>query len=154
MDKKKATTGWLNAIDPSRIKHTRGGSVSTRWPNVKTHARRKLSTVKDFVESKRGIPARECVFVPGALDGRPAQVTFCGKNISASRYMALLTHGAPKSEGMAVRHLCGNGHLSCINPNHVVWGTPGDNQSDANIHRGIGDDATAQDKINAARQTY
>jgi hypothetical protein len=91
----------------------------------------------------------DCLFVPAAQPNVPASVEFCGKQISAARYMALLTFGAPKSEGMVVRHLCGNGHLSCVNPAHLAWGTPGDNTSDAVKHRALGDDATEHDKFNA-----
>lgn len=112
-------------------------------------AGKKLSSVKSFVEYHRGTQSHDCIFVPVAIQGRAAAVTFCGRKMSASRYACLLQHGAPKSDGLHARHLCGNGHLNCINPHHLVWGSPGDNIADANKHRALGDDATVQDKINA-----
>lgn len=106
-----------------------------------------ILTVKAFVEAHRGTKDKDCIFVPGAQKNVPASVEFLGKEISAARYMLLLSAGAPKSEGMLVRHLCGCGHLSCVNPNHLVWGTPGDNVADANKHQKAG--ANVQDRINA-----
>lgn len=103
-------------------------------------------TNKEFVEANRHAKAAECIFVPKAVKGRPATVTFCGKAIAAARYMALLTFGAPRQTGAVVRHLCGNGHLSCINPKHLEWGSEANNIADAAKHRGC---ETVQDKIHA-----
>lgn len=105
------------------------------------------ASIREFVDGHRDSKSRDCIFVPLATINRPAKVVYCGKSMSAARYMCLLTHGTPKHEGMEARHLCGNGHLSCINPSHVVWGTRGDNQSDANHHRHAGDNV--QDRINS-----
>lgn len=105
------------------------------------------ASVKDFVDAHRHHSDEQCVCVPAAIEGVPARVKFLGKTIPASRYMCILTHGAPKYEGAVARHLCGNGHLSCVNPKHIVWGDGGDNQSDANRHRAVGDNT--QDRINS-----
>lgn len=104
-------------------------------------------SIKEFVEDSRKFDGHDCLFVPGAQKGVPAKITRFGKQMSAARYMCLLTHGTPPTEGMVVRHLCGCGHLSCVNPRHLVWGTQGDNIADANKHRSAGDNI--QDRINA-----
>lgn len=104
-------------------------------------------TVRQFVEDHRGHNGHDCIFVPAAQKDVPASVTFCGNQISAARYMCLLTHGAPKYEGAVTRHLCGNGHLSCVNPNHVVWGDTSDNVSDMVRHKKAGENI--QDRIQA-----
>jgi hypothetical protein len=31
-------------------------------------------------------------------------------------------------------HSCGNGHLGCINPHHLRWGSHPENMSDKTIH--------------------
>lgn len=100
-----------------------------------------------FVRSHMGSKAKDCIFVPGAQANVPAKVTFCDKSITAARYMTLLTHGTPKYEGAVSRHTCGNGHLSCINPNHLIWGDAGDNVADENKHRAAGENI--QDRIHA-----
>lgn len=107
---------------------------------------KKWPSPKAFVENNRHIKTTECVFVPGAVKGKPSRVAYCDRTMAAARYMALLTHGTPKNEGAVARHLCGNGHLSCINPAHIEWGTEADNIADANKHRGC---ETVQDKIHA-----
>lgn len=104
-------------------------------------------TIKDFVDRHRHHTGLDCVFVPAAQKGVPASVVFLGRQMSASRYMCLVTHGTPKYEGAIARHTCGNGHLSCVNPRHIAWGDEGDNQSDANHHRTVGDNV--QDRINS-----
>jgi hypothetical protein len=104
-------------------------------------------TIKAFVEANRDFDGHDCLFVPAAMKNRPAALSFCGKNISAAKYMLLLKTGAPKHEGMVTRHVCGNGHLSCVNPNHLAWGTVGDNVGDAGKHRAAGDNV--QDRINS-----
>ncbi|NKX40333.1 hypothetical protein HGG71_02495, partial [Rhodobacteraceae bacterium R_SAG2] len=93
--------------------------------------------------------ASDCLFVPAAQKNVPSRLDFCGNSITAARYMCLLANGTPPTDGMVVRHLCGNGHLSCVNPAHLAWGTQGQNIADATKHRAIGDDATEHDRLNA-----
>lgn len=100
-----------------------------------------------FVERHRDHKSHDCLFVPAAAKDVPAQVDFGGRNIRAARYMLLLTKGTPPEADMECRHLCGNGHLSCVNPAHLAWGTRGDNISDMGKHRAAGDNV--QDRINA-----
>lgn len=104
-------------------------------------------TIKVFVEANRNSKSCDCIFVPAAQEGTPARIEFLGRNITAARYMLLLTQGAPESECMLTRHLCGNGHLSCVNPNHLAWGLTFDNASDASKHRAAGENV--QDRIHA-----
>lgn len=91
--------------------------------------------VREFCEWNTKYDGDDCLIVPGATERYPARVTRWGKSMRAGRYMLILTQGAPNSEGMHARHLCGNGHLSCVNPKHLAWGSPGDNIADANKHR-------------------
>lgn len=107
----------------------------------------RFESITDFVKRHREYQGDDCLFVPGAQDGVPAGVSYLGNRMSAARYMCLLAYGTPKSDGMVVRHLCGNGHLSCINPKHLAWGTDADNISDMALHRKAGDDV--QDRISA-----
>lgn len=101
-------------------------------------------SVKEFVESQRSVKTDECIFVPHAIAGSPSKVSRFGKMISAARYMALLSFGTPRNADAVVRHLCGNGHLSCVNPAHLAWGSQAKNISDAVKHRGC---ETPQEKI-------
>jgi hypothetical protein len=124
-----------------RMRNLQSKSAARRW--VLEHGKQ---SVRAFVEANRDWQGKGCRFVPGAQPHVAAQITRFGKNMSAARYMLLLTQGTPPSEGMHARHKCGNGHLSCVNPAHLEWGTPGESIGDANIHRALGDDATIEDR--------
>jgi len=137
----KTATG--KAVRGKRMKTLHSESYFKRWQREE-----KKQTVKSFVESNRNRDDHRCLFVRGAQPNVPACVVYLGKNISAARYMLLLTQGTPPSDGMQARHKCGNGHLSCVNPAHLEWGTPGDNIGDANIHRAM-EGATVEDKCRA-----
>ena len=151
---KAATSAWLKENSPKRNgKRHRGPKKSGyRYPRDHLMGEFRPASIKEFVEQSRDFAGANCLLVPGAKAGAPATVTFCGRSIPASRYMALLVHGAPSSDGLVARHLCGNGHLSCVNPAHLAWGTPGQNIADANRHRALGEDATVQDKVGSVTQ--
>lgn len=61
-------------------------------------------------------------------------VTLDGAVIVASRAMCLLAHGNPPNSKCHAAHSCGNGHLGCINPNHLSWKTAKENAADKVIH--------------------
>lgn len=141
-----------DASKPGKRKRTDPGPSSEEMRAMRAKVNKvkgaaKNETIKGFVEKRRHHVGCDCLFVPNAVKDRPAMVNFLDKNITAAKYMLLLTQGAPKHEGMVTRHLCGNGHLSCVNPAHLAWGTPSDNVSDMAKHRHAGDNT--QDRINA-----
>jgi hypothetical protein len=141
---------WLAENDgkPARVAHWKEPRRQGKDP-ITAHlfnAAMHKQSPREFVEANRHIKTAECVFVPGAKRGAPSRLTYLGKSISAARYMALLTFGTPRHHDAVTRHLCGNGHLSCINPAHLEWGSAQDNRRDAGKHRGL---ETAQDKIHA-----
>lgn len=52
----------------------------------------------------------------------------------AHRRMCIEAHGEPPFDGAEAAHICGNGHLGCVNPNHLKWATKIENQRDRVIH--------------------
>lgn len=50
---------------------------------------------------------------------------------TAHRVAWELTHGRQVPEGLVVRHLCGNGHLACVRPDHLDIGTTLENVADS-----------------------
>ena len=62
----------------------------------------------------------------------------------ASRVMCEIAHGKPDDESLHAAHSCGNGRGGCMNPNHLRWATPKENEADKEIHgtRARGEDCS------------
>lgn len=56
------------------------------------------------------------------------------KSQLVSRLVCVETHGLPPSIQHHAAHVCGNGHLGCVNPRHLIWKSPAENQADKIIH--------------------
>lgn len=57
-----------------------------------------------------------------------------GRVRKAHRVMCEMAHGEPPSPKHEAAHSCGNGHLGCINPKHLLWKTRSENQLDRRRH--------------------
>jgi len=55
-----------------------------------------------------------------------------GKTVGAHAYMCELVNGPKESDELQAAHNCGNGW--CLNPNHLRWATPKENQADRIDH--------------------
>lgn len=51
-----------------------------------------------------------------------------------SRIVCEKTHGPPPTPDQEAAHLCGNGHLACVNRHHLVWKTHAGNMTDMVDH--------------------
>lgn len=85
-----------------------------------------------FILAHVGHDGEDCLIWPYGTDslgyGRASIPGFSSR--LAHRIMCELSHGAPASPDAVARHLCGNGHLGCVNPRHLRWGTVADNNRD------------------------
>lgn len=73
----------------------------------------------------------ECVKWPFSLQSNGyGTVTINGKATIAHRHICTMVHGPPPFERAIVRHVCGNGMDSCVNPKHLLWGTYQENADD------------------------
>lgn len=80
-----------------------------------------------------GYNEEHCLIFPFGV-GRYGHVTFGGVKMHAHRAMCILVHGQPPTADHQAAHSCGNGHLACVNPRHLSWKTPAQNQADRLVH--------------------
>ena len=79
--------------------------------------------------------ADNCLIWPFSTVGRGyARVSIGGKMILVTRILCEEKYGPPPSETHQAAHNCGNGHLGCVNPNHLRWATPAENGKDTRMH--------------------
>jgi hypothetical protein len=77
----------------------------------------------------------KCLLFPFRTASSPrGQVTYNFKATTAHRAMCLHVHKRPPDDKPMALHRCGNGHLGCVNPNHLYWGDQSDNNRDAHRH--------------------
>ena len=57
-----------------------------------------------------------------------------GRNAMTHRLACEKRHGPPPTTTHQAAHSCGNGHLGCVNPNHLSWKTPKENTADKVVH--------------------
>lgn len=57
-----------------------------------------------------------------------------GVRMIVSRLVCELTKGPPQTNSLHAAHSCGKGHLGCVNPKHLSWKTPSENQCDRFAH--------------------
>lgn len=89
-----------------------------------------------FLQKLVAAPAqRECVIWPYATAGNGyGKIWFGGKDAFAHRAACELAHGPAPSAQHHASHDCGNGHLGCVNPAHLFWKTPRENNADKVRH--------------------
>ncbi len=102
--------------------------------NVKAGKNDPYCVTAMWLRENRNVQQDHCLFAPGANQGFRRQVRFNFKGMAASRAMCILAHGLPPDPKLMAIHSCGNGHLSCVNPAHLRWGTGKDNAQDAKLH--------------------
>lgn len=87
-----------------------------------------------FVRDRLSFDGEDCLLLPFARRHSAARVVLDGKPMSAYRAMCLLAHGQPPDPKDVARHLCGCGHLNCVNPRHLAWGSTYQNMQDKALH--------------------
>lgn len=88
----------------------------------------------EWIKARKTFDGEECLLFPCAVPHRPERVKYNFRDMAAARAMLIMTQGLPADEKMFAVHVCGNGHLSCVNPKHLKWGSASDNRVDAVLH--------------------
>lgn len=61
-------------------------------------------------------------------------VNYNRRTMLASRAVCIAVNGPPPQSDSQAAHSCGNGVLGCVNPKHIRWASPKENQADRVIH--------------------
>lgn len=123
--------------------HHAKGYCSKHVQRVKAHGSVEGSGVKRaargagiaFLREAVAHTGDECLIWPfGVKPGGYPLVYWERKNWGAHRLVCLLSHGEPPRGRELAAHSCGNGHLGCVNPRHLRWATPSENEADKVSH--------------------
>lgn len=88
-----------------------------------------------FVQKALHAETDDCVTWPLGTNGHGyGLLVYNGERIAAHRLVCILAHGDPPSPELFALHSCGNGHLGCVNPRHLRWGTAKENSADRELH--------------------
>lgn len=94
--------------------------------------RRSRGTTKKFLDAVLASPKTdECILLPVAAK-KYAKFFDQGKQITAHRYICTKAHGAPQEDRIFAAHSCGQSW--CVNPEHIRWATPRENNDDKLAH--------------------
>ena len=93
---------------------------------------KKIAFIKSILKTK----SQDCIKFPFACDSKGyGTVFYKGKTYGAHRFVCRIVHGKPPNKyDYVAAHSCGNGHLGCINPNHLSWKTYAENNFDKILH--------------------
>lgn len=93
-------------------------------------------TIYDWITEHVAHEGDECLIWP--FSRQPTgygQVGIAGRKTGyAHRVMCELAHGASPTPNHEVAHSCGRGRHGCVNPKHLSWKTPSENQRDRRGH--------------------
>lgn len=91
-------------------------------------------TVRAWMSDHASYTGKECLEFPFARSRQGyGNIGFDGFSL-AHRWMCQEANGAPEKASMMALHSCGNGHLGCVNPNHLYWGSGKQNYQDQVKH--------------------
>lgn len=92
--------------------------------------------VRDFIESLLKNPPEECVAWPFSMNKRSLRGIIMIDDMTriAPREICRMAHGEPPWGRNHAAHWCGKGHEGCVNPKHLRWATPSENQQDTHNH--------------------
>lgn len=90
---------------------------------------------KDFFGEALQYQGTACLFWPFAKkECGTAVLNKRGTVLRVPREVCRAVHGEPPAQFYHAAHSCGNGHLGCVNPKHLRWATPTENNLDKVDH--------------------
>lgn len=120
--KPRSIRGWCNVHYKRWLSH--GDPLAGRTPNGEMFS---------FLETAFVFQSDDCLLWPyGKNEKGYGRLHIGGKLRRAHRVVCETVHGAPPTETHEAAHGCGV--RSCVNPRHLRWARPVENQSDVTRH--------------------
>lgn len=125
----------------ARANHGRRGLCNTHYHRVRKHGDphqcvQQPKPAIDWLTEHAVYEGTECLVWPFhrmkngyGLIHKPG-----GSMTTASALMCEMAHGQKPTPAHEAAHSCGNGAKGCVNPNHLYWATPAQNQADRVKH--------------------
>jgi len=92
----------------------------------------------DWIQGHKNHSGPDCLKWPFHISpdgyGRAHDKNDGHKLKTASRVMLIQAKGQPPSSKHECAHTCGKGNEGCVNPDHLYWATPAQNQADRVRH--------------------
>lgn len=123
-------------LDPVKNATSKHGSIIRTVRRKVTPSRVRAGAGAMWIKLFSEYTGDQCIVYPFSTAASPrGELTFNFKKMSAHRAMCLKVNKLPADPKLMALHDCGNGHLGCVTPSHLYWGTAGDNAKDAARHR-------------------
>lgn len=87
--------------------------------------------LREVVIPHRG---KECLFWPYSRNKGYGQINIGNKPRKVHQIVCAAVHGPRLYRKLEAAHSCGNGHLGCVNPDHLSWKTHAGNMQDMVDH--------------------
>lgn len=95
----------------------------------------KTPIARNFLDKTIGYMGDDCVIWPFSRNNKGyGEIRVNHKKYYAHRFICEIVHGEAPTAIHHASHLCGNGHKGCMNPRHLAWKTPSENEADKIIH--------------------
>ena len=93
------------------------------------------SRIREWMRAQVGQKFDGCLMWPFSRTWTGyGQVSYERRIQKAHRVMCIMAHGEPPSPTHVAAHSCGRGQDGCVNPDHLAWKTPAENQLDRRAH--------------------
>lgn len=153
-DRDAKTRGWCSTHYNQWLKHGDPEAVGLTPSQI-----RSLEISAWYENAKRHTDISNCLIWPfsrHAHTGRAIWAKHDPRTNIVPRLMCWDVYGDPPTPDHHAAHSCGNGHLGCVNPNHLRWATPKENVADQIAHgtyfRGPRGKPLSWDKVRLVRK--